>query len=116
MDQNCLENLIDKLISLPKENEYVEFKKNNHNPDDIGERISALSNSANLFQESFGYLVFGIENETHKITGTNFRPSKEKIGNMELENWLMQMLEPKIDFRIYEFKYKGKENLVLFKM
>jgi ATP-dependent DNA helicase RecG len=116
MDQNCLENLIDKLISLPKENEYVEFKKNNHKPDDIGERISALSNSANLFQESFGYLVFGIENETHEITGTNFRPSKEKIGNMELENWLMQMLEPKIDFRIYEFKYKGKENLVLFKI
>lgn len=116
MDQNYLENLVDKLISLPKENEYVEFKENNHKPDDMGERISALSNSANLFQEPFGYLIFGIKDETHEIVGTKFKPTEEKIGNMELEGWLMQMLDPKIDFRIHEFKYKGKADLVLFKI
>ena len=51
MKEDELKNLLTDLISLPKENEYVEFKTNNQNPDSIGKYLSALSNSANLIKE-----------------------------------------------------------------
>ena len=115
MENTQLEKLIENLVSLPMETEIIEFKENNFNKDEIGKRISGLSNSANLHNKKFAYLVFGIEDKTHKIVGTRFQPKRQKVGNEELENWLMQMLSPKIDFRIYEFLYKEK-SLVLFKI
>jgi len=115
MDQSQLEKLIEDLITLPKETETVEFKENYFNNNEIGKRISALSNSANLTDQKFSYLIFGIRNKTHDIVGTTFKPKQEKIGNMEMEHWLFQSLEPKIDFRIYEFSYRGK-NVVVFQI
>ena len=41
-------SLIEQLAALPVETEWVEFKLNFHSPEEIGERISALSNSACL--------------------------------------------------------------------
>ena len=38
--------LINELISLPNETEWLEFKHNNFDPEMIGEDISALANSA----------------------------------------------------------------------
>lgn len=49
--------LLEELLKLPKENEWAEFKHNYHSPDEIGERISALSNGACLNEQSNGYLV-----------------------------------------------------------
>ena len=68
-----LRKLIERLVSLSKESETVEFKENFHSKEEIGERISALSNSACLLNQPYSYLVFGIENNSHKITGTAFR-------------------------------------------
>ncbi len=115
MKENELRNLLTDLISLPKENEYVEFKTNNYKPESIGEYLSALSNSANLVKEKFGYLVFGIEDETHKVVGTNFKASQTKIGNTELEVWLSLRLTPSISFNIYEFQYLD-QNITLFRV
>ncbi len=75
--------LLKDLQALPKECEWVEFKVNNSKPEDIGEYISALSNSACYHKKDYGFLVFGIENETHRFLGTNFKPTQEKIGNQE---------------------------------
>lgn len=108
MDQSELEKLLDELRALPKENEWVEFKVNRYKPDEIGEYISALSNSACLHAKKKGYLVFGIENETHRIVGTDFKPKQTRVGNEELENWLCVHLIPRIDFKIYEFLHKCK--------
>lgn len=107
--------LLKKLISLPKENEWVEFKHNFHSEDEIGERISALANSACLENKECGYLVFGVDDKTHNIIGTTFKPTLKKIGNNELENWLIQNLTPHIDFRIHEFECEGKE-IALFEI
>ena len=115
MNQSQLEKLIEGLVALPKETETVEFKENYFTEDEIGERISALSNSANLFDQKFSYLIFGIKNETHDIVGTTFKPTQKKIGNMEMEHWLSRLLDPKIDFRIYEFLYKDKD-IVIFQI
>lgn len=105
--------LLEELTSLPKECEWVEFKVNNKDPQMIGERISALSNSANLDKQKAGYLVWGIEDNTHNIIGTTFSFKKEKKGNEELEFWILKMLSPKIDFKIYEFNAKRGERIVL---
>lgn len=93
-------DLINWLIRQPKECEWVEFKHNNYNPEQIGERISALSNGACLQKQPFGYLVFGINDEKLEVAGTSFNPSTQKKGNELIEHWIIQRLAPKIDFRI----------------
>lgn len=113
MTTNELSSLLQRLISLPKENEYVEFKDSNKDPDEIGKRISALANGAALVGQQYGYLVFGIEDASHSVIGTSFKPTETKKGNEELEFWLTRMLNPRIDFRIYEFQYQNK-NIALF--
>ena len=113
MEKEELTILIDELRALPHESEWVEFKVDNTNPQGIGEYISALANSACIENKEFGYLVFGIENERHQAVGTNFKPRSEKIGNQELENWLVTQLVPKVGVRIFEFVYQLK-NMVLF--
>jgi predicted HTH transcriptional regulator len=108
MTQQELIKLLNDLRSLSKECEWVEFKENNANPQEIGEYISALSNSACYHKKEYAYLVFGIEDNTHDLTGTTYRPLQTKIGNQELENWLATQLNPSIDFNIYEFDFNGK--------
>jgi ATP-dependent DNA helicase RecG len=105
MTPHELDILIKDLQALPKECEWVEFKINNSNHQEIGEYLSALSNSSCYHNQSYGYLVFGIEDETHRLIGTNFYPSKEKKGNQEVENWLATQLNPRVDFNIFEFDY-----------
>ncbi len=112
-DQNDI--LLKKLVELPSETEWLEFKVDNSNPDMIGEKISALSNGATLRNKPFGYLIFGVEDETHDIIGTTFSPFSSKKGNEELEHWIAQRLSPKIDFQIHIFEYQQK-TIVLFEI
>lgn len=105
MTNSELHIVIDRLLKLPKECEWVEFKLNFQKEESIGEYISALSNGACLQNESFGYLVFGIDDETLQPRGTTFRPLMHKRGNEELENWLLQRLSPRIDVQILETQY-----------
>ena len=116
MEENeIISKLIEDLLKLPQETEWAEFKQNNFNPDKIGEYISALSNSACLHKKDYGYLVFGIENSTHNVVGTSFKPKEFKIGNEELENWLHKLLEPSIDFKVIETNHNGKQ-VVIFQI
>ena len=89
MENKEFQELVEELIRYSCENEWIEFKENNFEPHLIGEYISALSNSACLHKTKHGYLVFGINNKC-QISGTNFKPRKEKgKGNENLENWLL---------------------------
>ena len=103
-----LQKLLQQLTSHPKECEWIEFKQQFHSNEEIGQDISALSNGACLHKQQFGYLVFGVENNTHTIVGTSFKPSTHKKGNEEFENLLLQRLNPRIDVCIYEFIFEGK--------
>ena len=108
MDKNAkFSTLLDEQIaSIQKENRYIEFKSNYQNPDKLGQYISALSNGACLDGKDFGYLYFGVQDETLEIVGTSFDPSKEKAqGNQSLELYLRVMVSPKIDFTIDDFTY-----------
>jgi ATP-dependent DNA helicase RecG len=77
--QEELIRLLNELRALPSETEWVEFKLNYVRPKEIGEYLSALSNSACLHNKEKGYLVFGIENQTHRVVGTSFEPTCEKL-------------------------------------
>lgn len=70
MKEQQLIELLNNLVKQPKESEWVEFKQNFHSEQEIGERISALANGAAIHNQDYGYLVFGVEDETH-ITDEN---------------------------------------------
>ncbi len=101
-DQEYLAGLVRELCKLPRETEWVEFKVNNSDPQTIGEYISALANSAALNGKAFAYLLWGVENSTHEIVGTDFSPAATRQGNEPLETWLLRLLTPKIHFRFAE--------------
>jgi predicted HTH transcriptional regulator len=94
-----LTSLLHELSQYPKETEWIEFKENKADPQEIGEYISALSNSAALVGKAHAYLIWGIRDESHDVVGTDFDPDDIKIGNEQFENWLLRNLAPKIDFR-----------------
>lgn len=114
MKEAQLIELVNDLVKQPKETEWVEFKLNYHSPEEIGERLSALSNGACLHNTNNGYLVFGIEDKTHAIKGTSFNPKTTTKGDEELENWLVNRLRPRMDFRMYQFNYDSKTKLAIF--
>ena len=68
-----LRNILSELLSLPAETEVVEFKKaeNGFGDQELGQYFSALSNEANLRGRQCAWLVFGVENKTHEVIGTN---------------------------------------------
>ncbi len=113
MEQEDFEKLIKDLTALPAETETVEFKENHFTEGEIGKRMSALSNSANLHDQKYGYLVFGIQDSTHNIIGTHFSIDNEKIGNEALEFWLSKNLTPKIDFRVCSKRFEGKQIVLI---
>ena len=52
MKEQELNRLLEVLVAQPKESEWLEFKHNFHSEKEIGERLSALSNSACLYQHT----------------------------------------------------------------
>lgn len=87
--------LVDRLRALPTETEWLEFKSNHVDPQEIGEYLSALANEAALCQQPQGHLVFGIDNAAHAVQGTDFDPYAAKAkGNQDLLPWLGALLQP----------------------
>lgn len=106
-------DLVKNLCKLPNETEWLEFKVNNFEKDMIGEDISALSNSATICEKEKAYMIWGVDDKTHKIVGTDFNPKSFKIGNEELENWLLRLLNPRIDFSFIEVFFNHLKVVIL---
>ncbi|NOY84222.1 MAG: transcriptional regulator, partial [Nitrospirae bacterium] len=105
--------LVHELRKLPRETEWLEFKRNVADPEEIGEYCSALANSAALLGKVNAYIVWGVDDKTHDIVGTKFKPTRAKKDKEELENWLLRFLEPKIDFHFFEIVIEGKSVVLL---
>lgn len=111
------EELIDILLEILKnpENEYVEFKKakNNFDIDKLGKYFSAMSNEATLKDKQYGWIIFGIDDKTHNIEGTNycfnndFNDIKKQISDNTTDN--VSFLE------IYPLIYQGSR-LIMFQV
>jgi len=112
MTSSEFSNLIRELSRLPRETEWVEFKHNKYDPVEIGENISALSNAGAMLGKPCTYIIWGIDDKSHKIVGTTFQPLMTKIGNEELENWLLRNLAPRIDLRIHIDNVDGLDMVV----
>lgn len=93
--------------------EWVEFKHNKFDPQEVGENISALANSATLNGQSYGYMVWGVEDGTRDLVGTTFDPRGAKKGSEPLETWLLRLLEPRIDFRFHCINCHGERVVIL---
>ena len=100
--------LIKELCKLPKEVGWVEFKHNNCEPKMVGEDLSALANSATLNDRDYAYMIWGIDDDTHEIIGTNVRLQLAKKGEQELENWLRYLLSKNADFEFHDADIDGK--------
>ena len=84
-----LQDKLRQLRVLPSETEWIEFKeaKNNFDFDDLGKYFSALSNEANLKNQSSGWLVFGLRDKPipRQIVGTNYRPQRPDLDSLKEE-------------------------------
>ena len=99
MTPGSLIALVDRLRALPAETEWCEFKRNNHEPQQFGEYLSALANAACVAVQPRGYLLFGIDDQTHEVVGTLFDPYATKAkGNQDLLLWLAGRLHPNTGF------------------
>lgn len=111
--RDFLTGLVRELCKVPGETEWLELKVNNADPEEIGEYLSALANSAALCGKALAYLVWGIDNAAHAVVGTRFSPAAAKVGNEELESWLLRLLAPKLHFRFYPVEVEGKPVVLL---
>lgn len=91
-------DLVDDLRGRAAESSWIEYKRDNSQPDMIGRRCSALSNAARLEGKDCGYMLWGIDDTTHEVVGTRFHPDAAKVGNIELPFWLAKELKPSIAF------------------
>ncbi len=64
---------LEMLLSSDFETEVLEFKeaKQSFSKDKLGQYFSALGNEANLKKKEYAYIIFGINDKTHKIVGSN---------------------------------------------
>jgi len=108
-----LEALVRELCELLGETEWVECKVNIDRFQEIGEYISALANSAALSGKAYSYVVWGVSDECHEVVGTNFDPNSSKVGNEELESWLLRLLEPRINFLFLKTSIEERSVVVL---
>jgi len=115
MTVSDLHILLNELCSQPREQQWLEFKLNKGSitNEQIGEYISAMSNGATIANKPFGYMVWGVEDETLIIKGTNFTFENAKQGNQDLELFIRSYMHPKINFEIFEFDYNGKHIVLL---
>lgn len=99
MTNSEITNLLTQLI-FQWESEIVEFKrgKKEFSLSDIGKYFSAIANEANLRKHDFGWLIFGIDNQTRKIIGTDFK-SGESDRIQAVSNQIAQGTQPSLTFR-----------------
>jgi ATP-dependent DNA helicase RecG len=109
LDDPC--SLLSALITVGREKEWLEFKHNNSDREVIGKNLSALSNSALLSDQPFGYVVWGVHNDTLDLVGTTFDPRATKHKDLEL--WLSLGLEPRVNLRIEPFTCKDVHFVIL---
>lgn len=116
MTKADLRNTLEELLRMPAETEVVEFKKarNGFGDQELGEYFSALSNEANLREKKCAWLVFGVENDTHVVLGSNYKNTPESLD--AVKKTIADQTTDRITFReIYSLEYEGKR-VVMFEI
>ncbi len=106
-----IKEIIRNLINMPHEIEWVEYKANFFKPEEIGKYISAISNAASMAGRKCGYMVWGIDDSTHLVVGTNFDFNTD-VNHEPLQHYLARNLSPSISFN-FEEAFLDKRRVVL---
>ncbi|MBR1708178.1 MAG: putative DNA binding domain-containing protein [Clostridia bacterium] len=111
---NSVADIVNKCRSYDNEPEWFEFKQGTavSKPDDIGVYISALSNAAVLAGQPASYLIWGVQNSTHELTGTKFNYQKD-IDNEPFQHYLSRYVSPALYFHFDEDVMDGHRVVVL---
>lgn len=102
------QSLIESLCALPRETEWLEFKRNRFLPERVGQYVSGLANAAILKNERRAYLVYGVDDQTHELVGTTLRLKARKVGSENFEHWLSKQLDPRISFEFVGVNVDGR--------
>ena len=105
MKQTELNALLEHFLST-WENEVIEFKQagNDYKTDKIGQYFSALANEASLRNMESAWLVFGVDNKSREVCGTDYRPEQERLQGTKMQ--VAGDTEPSITFRdIHELQH-----------
>ena len=115
MDQATLQSLLASLIAT-WENEVVEFKQagKDYDTNKIGEYFSALANEANLRNVERAWLVFGVDNDSRKVVGSDYREARERLHSLKFQ--ISQGCEPSITFREIHELLTGQGRVVLLEI
>jgi ATP-dependent DNA helicase RecG len=106
--------LVDRMRALPTETEWLDFKRNHVEPEQLGAYVSALANEARLCNQPRGYLLFGIDDRTHDVVGTRFDPYATKArGNQDLLPWLAAFLAPNPGLEVLQISHPEGRVLLL---
>ena len=95
VEEARLHALINDLRNLLDETPWAEFKTSLNDPDRIGRLISAISNGARLHDKTQGYLMWGIDDATHAVIGTEFDQNKKHKGQ-PFEFWMAGQIAPSL--------------------
>lgn len=118
MTEMELKALLQRLIT-DWESETVEFKrgKDDFSTDDITNYFSALSNESRLNNQEYGWLVFGVDNKTRSVVGTDYRQNNPKQPLDKLKQQVYEKTSPHITFiaihEILDFRGDGSNLRVL---
>ncbi|MCQ2483146.1 MAG: putative DNA binding domain-containing protein [Clostridia bacterium] len=107
-----IKEIVINLCSYSDEQEWFEFKENWFEPEALGEYVSALSNAAAFHHKKQAYFVWGVNDETHEITGTTFNQYRD-MNHEPYQNYLARNLSPSVNFSFEEEAFDGKRVVVL---
>jgi predicted HTH transcriptional regulator len=113
MSTNDPAALLCRLLEEKAETEWLEFKHNNCEADEIGRCVSACSNAAMLRGRERAFMVWGIENGTKRRVGTSVRLAQIKKGGENLANWLGRIVEPRLMMELLDFEDQGLQFSIL---
>jgi ATP-dependent DNA helicase RecG len=98
------------------ESEVVEFKEagDGYSLGDIGKYFSALANEANLRGMEKAWLVFGVNDKTRLVKGTDYRPEPDRLQNTKMQ--IADGAEPSVTFRNIHELFLPEGRVVLFEI
>ncbi|WP_167631583.1 RNA-binding domain-containing protein [Mariprofundus ferrooxydans] len=115
MTESELQKLLDELLVLPAETEWVEFKEANNSYDfnKLGKYVSALSNEANLKNKRAAWLLFGIH-DRHEVVGSQYRTDRTKLDSLKKE--VADQTSNRLSFTEIHELYHPKGRVIFFEI
>ena len=107
-----VKTIVPELCEYTDEQEWFEFKVNWFEPQALGEYVSAMSNAAAYHRRKYAFFVWGVNNDTHEIEGTDFNQYCE-YRKEPYQNYLARNLSPSLSFSFEEDEIDGNRVVML---